>query len=116
MQALWTLVSCVSLAMMEPFNGSYFGHALSKVCQYATTYDKVAHGLSYAFINIAQVDIHKCTTWPKKFAKGRLAFLVWGPKNWVHLWKQCMKILSCVVLVNSMGYKNGKDLISKYMI
>jgi hypothetical protein len=78
--ALNFVVSCVSLAMMESFNGSYFGHALSKVCQYATTDDKVAHGLSYAFINSAQVDIHKCITWPKKFGKGRLA---WDNVAWI---------------------------------
>jgi hypothetical protein len=56
------VVLCVSLAMMEPFDGSCFGHALSKVCQYATINEKVAHGLSYAFINIAYVDIQKCIT------------------------------------------------------
>jgi hypothetical protein len=56
------VVLCVSLAMMEPFDGSCFGHVLSKVCQYATIDEKVAHGLSYASINIAQAHIHKCIT------------------------------------------------------
>jgi len=40
--ALNFVVSCASLAMMEPFDGLCFGHALSKVCQYATTDEKVA--------------------------------------------------------------------------
>ncbi len=30
--ALNFVVLCASLAMMEPFDGLYFGHALSKVC------------------------------------------------------------------------------------
>jgi hypothetical protein len=38
--ALNFVVLCVSLAMMEPFEGSCFEHALSKVCQYATIDEK----------------------------------------------------------------------------
>jgi hypothetical protein len=49
-QALKAIVSCVDLDTTEPFDGSCFGHALSKVCQYATFDEKVAHGLSYASI------------------------------------------------------------------
>jgi hypothetical protein len=30
--ALTSIVSCANLAMIEPFDGSCFGHALSKVC------------------------------------------------------------------------------------
>jgi hypothetical protein len=37
-----SIVSCANLVMMESFNGSCFGHVLSKVCQYATTDNKVA--------------------------------------------------------------------------
>jgi hypothetical protein len=33
MQTLWTMLFCVLVwHMMEPFDGSCFGHALSKVC------------------------------------------------------------------------------------
>jgi hypothetical protein len=56
--------------MMEPFDGSCFGHALSKVCEYATIDEKVAHGLSYASIKTTQADIKKCITWPKTFWEG----------------------------------------------
>jgi hypothetical protein len=43
--------------MLEPFYGSYFGHALFKVYQYAT---KVTRGLAIAFIKSANIDIQKC--------------------------------------------------------
>jgi len=55
--ALNYVVSCVSLAMMEPFDGSCFGHVLSKVCHYAITNEKVAQGLSYASIKTTQANI-----------------------------------------------------------
>jgi hypothetical protein len=32
--ALTSIVSCNTLALLEPFNGSFFWYALSKVCQY----------------------------------------------------------------------------------
>lgn len=35
---------------MEPFNGSCHGHALSKVCQYVITNNKLIHELNYASI------------------------------------------------------------------
>jgi hypothetical protein len=35
---------------MEPFDGSCHGHALSKVCQYVTTNNKLIHELNYASI------------------------------------------------------------------
>jgi hypothetical protein len=50
------VVSCVNLAMMEPFDGSCFGHALPKVCHYAIN-EKVAQGLSYASIKPTQANI-----------------------------------------------------------
>jgi len=33
------IVSCDGPSMAKPFDGSYFGHALSKVCQYDPTLD-----------------------------------------------------------------------------
>ncbi len=44
-KALKVVVSCGHLNTIEPFDGYSFGHALLKVCQYATSDDKVAHGL-----------------------------------------------------------------------
>jgi hypothetical protein len=39
------VVSCTRLGMLDPFDGWCFWHDLSKVCEYTTTYEKVAHGL-----------------------------------------------------------------------
>jgi hypothetical protein len=60
--ALNYVISCVNLAMMEPFVGSCFGHALSKVCHYPITNEKVAQGLSYASIKTTPGNIWKCIT------------------------------------------------------
>jgi len=49
--ALNSIVSCNTLVLLEPFRGSCLGHALSKVCQYATIHDKVCIGLSYAWVH-----------------------------------------------------------------
>ncbi len=45
-------------------------HAFSKVCQYATTHDKMLVGLTCASIKDIQGVIWKCITWPKTFGKG----------------------------------------------
>ncbi len=63
------VVSCASLGMFEPVDGSCFEHAPSKVCQYAIMDDKMAHGLSCTSIKIVQIDIQKCNVLPKKFGK-----------------------------------------------
>jgi hypothetical protein len=42
------------LGLLEPFDGSCFGHALSKVHKYAIMDDKMCIGLSYASIKDAQ--------------------------------------------------------------
>lgn len=42
---------------------------LSKACQHAIIEYNVVHGLNYASINVVQVDIHKCITWPIIFVK-----------------------------------------------
>jgi hypothetical protein len=57
--ALNLVVSRASLAMFEPFDGSCFEHAPSKVCQYVIMDEKVAHGLSCTSIKILQIDIQK---------------------------------------------------------
>jgi hypothetical protein len=47
------------LALLKPFDGSCLGHALSKVCQYATIDEKVVVSLSFAFIKVVQSKIQK---------------------------------------------------------
>jgi hypothetical protein len=55
--------------MFEPFDGSCFEHAPSKVCQYVIMDEKMAHGLSCTSIKIVQIDIQKCNVLPKKFGE-----------------------------------------------
>jgi hypothetical protein len=45
------------LGLEENFKGIYFGHALSKACQYATMDEKVYKTLKYVFVKIAQRDL-----------------------------------------------------------
>jgi len=59
---------------LQPFDDSYLGHALSKVCQYATIDEKVDVGLISTFIKAIQSIIQKCSTWPKKSNKGKQAW------------------------------------------
>ncbi len=48
--ALNFIVSCNSLGLLKPFDSLRFGHALSKVCQYAIINEKVFANLNYASI------------------------------------------------------------------
>ncbi len=59
------------LGLEEFFQGTCFGHAFSKVCQYATTKKKVCKNLQYALIKSVQGDLQKCITWQIFFGKGR---------------------------------------------
>jgi len=65
--ALTSIVSCNFLALLKPLHGSYLGHALSKVYQYATIDEKVPTTLSFASVKAIQFIIKKCITWLKKF-------------------------------------------------
>jgi len=58
-----SIVSCNTLNLLEPFHGSCLGHALSKVCQYATIDNKVCIGLSYAWVH-SRLGIATKTTTP----------------------------------------------------
>jgi hypothetical protein len=42
---LKSIVSCDILGLEESFQGTCFGHAFSKACQYATTKEKVCKDL-----------------------------------------------------------------------
>jgi hypothetical protein len=45
--ALKSIVSCESLGLEESFQGTCFGHAFEKACQYGTTKEKVCKNLKY---------------------------------------------------------------------
>jgi hypothetical protein len=42
---LTSIVSCNTLTLLEPFDGSFVWHALSKVCQYVITNEKMSNDL-----------------------------------------------------------------------
>jgi hypothetical protein len=46
--------SCETLGLQESFNGTCFGPAFSKTCQYVTTNEKVCKNLSYVSIKTTQ--------------------------------------------------------------
>jgi hypothetical protein len=56
------IISCSPLGLLEPFGGICFEHAFSKICQYATTYDKVSINLLSTPIKVAQISTQKCIT------------------------------------------------------
>jgi hypothetical protein len=66
---LKSVVKCETLGLEESFQGTCFGHVFSKVCQYATTDDKVCKNLKYVFIKSTRANLQKWITWPKKFRK-----------------------------------------------
>jgi hypothetical protein len=43
--AMKSIVSCDVLGLEESFQGTSFGHAFSKTCQYSTTNEKVCKDL-----------------------------------------------------------------------
>ncbi len=65
------IVSCDVLGLTKSFQGSYFDHAFSKVCQYAYVDENNCEGLKYLFIEIAQSNLQKCITWLKKSMKSK---------------------------------------------
>jgi hypothetical protein len=62
-------VICEKLEILAPFEGVCFGHALFKVCQYATSNEKVSSSLQLVNIKYAQFSIQACITWPKESRK-----------------------------------------------
>jgi hypothetical protein len=60
--ALKSVISCEALNLPQPFNGTYFGHAMRKAVQYATNDDKIFKDLALKF---AQTSFQSCIIWPK---------------------------------------------------
>lgn len=67
---LKSVVGCDNLELQEAFQGTCFGHAMSKACQYGTNDGNVCSVLREVSIKAVQADFQKCITWPK-FGKGR---------------------------------------------
>jgi hypothetical protein len=55
--ALTSIVSCNTLALLEPLDVSFFWHALSKVCQYVIANEKMSIDLPCAPIKATQFAI-----------------------------------------------------------
>jgi hypothetical protein len=51
------IVSCDVLGLQKRFQGTCFGHAFVKVCQYPTIYKKVCKYLQYVSIKTIQGDL-----------------------------------------------------------
>jgi len=56
------VVKCETLGLEKSIQGTCFGHAFSRACQYATTNDKVCKNLKYVFIKYTQTYLQKCIT------------------------------------------------------
>jgi len=80
--ALKIVVNCDVLKLEESFNGTHFGCAFSKTCQYVTIEEKICKDLKFVSIKLAESDIHKCITWfqflEKEDKNGPRLVLMWG--------------------------------------
>jgi hypothetical protein len=65
------VVNCKYLGIEESLQGTCFGHAFSKACQYGTAEEKNCKNLKYVYIKSTQINLWKCIIWPKKFRKGK---------------------------------------------
>jgi hypothetical protein len=59
------------LGLEENLQGTYFGRAFFKACQYVTTYEKNYENLTYVSIKLHEGDLQKLITWPKKSRKSK---------------------------------------------
>jgi hypothetical protein len=60
------VVTCEALKLDVLFDGSYFGHAMSRTTQYATSNEKVVANLAPMNIKSTQASLQGYNTWPKK--------------------------------------------------
>ncbi len=69
---LQSIIDCEPLMMSQVYEGTCFGHVMSKVCQYTTNLNKVSVGPTLVNVKHAYVGLQKTITWTKKLGKGRL--------------------------------------------
>jgi len=69
--ALTNIVSCVLLLLPQPYVASFYGHAMSKCCQYATNDLKMCGGMKEVLIKKVQSSLQKTITWNKKSGKSK---------------------------------------------
>ncbi len=68
---LQSIVECEPLKLVKVYEGTCFGHVMSKACQYATNDEKIFVGLKNVNVKDAHVALQKIITWTKKFGKWR---------------------------------------------
>jgi hypothetical protein len=56
------IIICQPLKFNHVYEGTYFGHVMSKVCQYAINNDKVSKGLMQVNVKDAQATLQKTIT------------------------------------------------------
>jgi hypothetical protein len=59
---LTSVVSCAPLQLATPFNGTYFGHVMSKACQYAIDDIKIGVGMKEMNVIETQSALQKAIT------------------------------------------------------
>jgi hypothetical protein len=64
---LKSIISCEAFNLLAPLDGACFGHAMSKIIQYAINDDKVSKDLGPINVKSMQTSLQPCITWPKKF-------------------------------------------------
>ncbi len=69
--SLSDVISCGVFQLEKPYSWVYFGHVLSKVCQYAINEDVVCQGMKEIFLKKSQSTFQKTIMWMKKSGKGR---------------------------------------------
>jgi len=69
--ALLSIIDCEPFKFLWVYEGTCFGHVMSKVCQYVMNDDKVLMSLTLASVKDAQTSLQKVITWTKKSRKGR---------------------------------------------
>jgi len=77
--ALTSIVSCNTSALLEPLDVSFFWHALSKVCQYVIANEKMSIDLPCAPIKATQFAIYVVLHGPKSVQTHPWVVLVGTP-------------------------------------
>jgi hypothetical protein len=66
---LQSLVDYKTLKILQVYEGTCFGHVMSKICEYGTNDDKVSIKLTFVSVKDSQVALQKIITWTKNSAK-----------------------------------------------
>ncbi len=68
---LRSFIDCELFKLLWVYEGTCFGHVMSKTCQYVTNDVKVLVGLSLVSVKDIQTSLQKRVIWTKQLGKGR---------------------------------------------